>query len=266
MQWWLDEINWNHSCRMYTGKNVKIAVIDTFVDVTHSDLRHLSIKQYPKNADTDHFTQSNSNHATGIVGIIAAYPSSCNGILGIAYNAEIISIDIQKNNSVDQVDVIDLVNAINDAILLDVDIINISLGTATYSSELKKAIYNAINKNIVIVSAAGNHIANKILYPAAFENVIAVGALSKNGEKISPIGDTQKEIVFLPGENIVTIAPDNSYASMFGTSASTAIMTGICALLIEANPALSVKSIYEYFSKIQRGIDVCSCLKDIKEM
>ena len=99
---------------------------------------------------------------------------------------------------------------------------------------------------------------------AAFENVLAVGSKDREGHKISPIGNIEKSIVYLPGTNIVTIAPNNSYSTMFGTSPATAILTGIIAVVLEANPKIENKTIYKYFNKeTLENVDVLRILKEL---
>ena len=146
---------------------------------------------------------------------------------------------------------------------MDVDIINISCGSAKSNKNLKAIIQQAFEKDIVIVASAGNFMKDDILYPASYNGVLAVGSISKTGEIISPLGNIEKNIIYLPGEHIVTTAPDSSYTSMFGTSPATAILTGIIAIILEANPELSNEQIYEYFNNNSTQLKVTDIISKI---
>lgn len=258
LQWWLSEINWDSAVRRYTGKNIRVAILDSAIDTNHSDLQ-TSIKVIRTSEEK---IGSSLEHGTGIAGIICGNPAETNGMLGIAPEAEIISFPITDNEN--NVDIQQLISAIYKATEMDVDIINISCGISNFLSELEEAINKAFSSGIVIIASAGNFMENKLLYPAAFENVLAVGSKDREGHKISPIGNIEKSIVYLPGTNIVTIAPNNSYSTMFGTSPATAILTGIIAVVLEANPKIENKTIYKYFNKeTLENVDVLRILKEL---
>lgn len=256
LQWWLDAIEWNNSYRKYSGKSIKIAVLDTGIDIEHLD--------FPKEIKQINIGEkSNSlSHGTGIAGIICAYPSDDNGVIGIAPDAEVISFSI--TNAKNDIDIENLIAAIRRSIDENVDIINISCGLSNYSSELENVIIEAYEKGIIIVASAGNFMKGEILYPAAFEKVLAVGSIDKNGNVISPTGILNKHVIFLPGENIVTTGPNDSYNSMFGSSPATAILSGIIAIILEAKPDLTNEEIYDYFNcETNNSISIRKILKEI---
>lgn len=258
LQWWLSAINWDNEAREYSGKNIKIAIIDSAVDIVHQDLRASKIETIALNDDID----NSLSHGTGIAGIICAHPSNKNGVLGIAPDAKILSFPVTDKDN--DIDLERLISAVNKSVEIGVDVINISCGLHEHSEELKKAISKAFNNGITVVASAGNFLEDKILYPAAYDEVLAVGSISKQGEIISPSGKINKKIIYLPGENIVTIAPNNSYNSMFGTSPASAILTGIIAIVLEANPKVSNVDLLNYFnSKDYKNIDIKELIKEI---
>lgn len=129
-----------------------------------------------------------------------------------------------------------VVRAVNWAVEEKVDIIHMSFGTEEYSGELEDAIEKAYRSGILIIAAAGNYgrapeDESTIEYPAAFDNVIAVGATDKynNMTEFSSTG-TELDVV-APGDQILTDGAFGGVAVNQGTSISAAQVTGIAAVL-----------------------------------
>ena len=164
------------------GKGVKIAIIDTGVNFAHPDF-----VTYGKNSDLlkgydfvemDNFPQDTNGHGTQVAGIISA-----NGQLkGIAPEAEIFAYRVSEDG--ESVPSKLIVDAINRAILDDVDIINISLGVNMTHNQIEKSVNQAIGNGIVVIAAAGNGgpNSNSIGSPGSNPNAITVGATYNNRE------------------------------------------------------------------------------------
>ena len=248
-QWWLDDINWSyHQAKLSPGTTpVKIAIIDTGIDSTHPDLLGSVAEEFSVVGSQENLPDD-FEHGTSIAGIIAGMPSSKHGIQGIAPYSCIYSIDV--STSTKKIQIFDLVSAIEKAIELNVDIINISMGTPQNDPALHKAIQKAYKNGIIIVASIGNDVSQTALYPAMYDEVLAVGSLSKRHDELygQPF---LKGVVYLPGENILTTysspATTNKTISQSGTSLSTPILTGIIALVLQKDPTIPAESIYEYF-------------------
>lgn len=263
LEWWLSYIDWDTDRLDYNGKGIKIAVLDTGVRSSHPDINHC-IKKELEVPNVNKEEHQNFAHGTGVVGVISGKPSTKNGILGIATDAEIISINITNEDSVE---VENLINGIQIAIDNNVDIINISVGVKIDSTELHQNIQRAYEKGIIIVASAGNYMNNDVLYPAKYKEVLCVGALSKKGQIISPKGKVSNSIIYLPGENIVTASTTSTgYVGANGTSFAAPILTGIIAVMKEANPLASNKDIYDYFNNLDNSnrFSVKDCIRYIK--
>ena len=226
---------WNKNI---TGKNVKIAVIDTGCDLTHKDLQDNIIggRNFTSedNGNVDIY-QDYNGHGTHVCGTIAASKNN-NGVIGVAPDAKLIILKaLDKNGSGTLKGIVD---AINYAVSLKVDIISISVGTPSNTPELHNAIINAINKNILVVCAAGNEgddnpATDEYSYPGAYNEVISVGAIDFK-KSAARFTDSNKEVdVVAPGVNIVSTYLNGSYAFLSGTSMATPHITGALALLIE---------------------------------
>lgn len=258
LQWWLSAIGWDEERTGVTGEGIRIAILDSGVDAEHPDLEGVIEKEYrvsglgvtqqESHQETNQDSQQeNLHHGTAVAGIIAASPSTDKGALGVAVNASILSVDItDEANGIIQVE--HLIEGIEYAIQESVDIINISAGIKEDSEELHEVIQRAYETGIVVVAAAGNFMEDDILYPARYDEVLAVGAQSRNNEIISPTGNLSKSVSYLPGESIVTTGVNGKYIGADGTSVATPIMTGIVALMLEANQTLTNEEILQYFN------------------
>jgi len=115
-------------------------------------------------------------------------------------------------------------------------VINMSFSTEQRSAELKRAINYATSHGVVCVSSAGNNGARLLVYPAAFDNVLGVGSTSNLDARstFSNFGDDDVKLA-APGEGIITTYPGGHYAAAWGTSFSTAFVSGGAALLLQMN-------------------------------
>lgn len=237
LQWWRDYIDCDENQNKLSGSGITIAVLDTGVDFTHKDFEKC---EYEELTVFDGLTDEKLEHGTAIAGIIAGYPHNSKGILGIVPNSKIISIDVANS---EEIQTEDLIKGIKIAIDKNVDIINISLGLHEDNKRLQKWIKKAYDKGIVIVASAGNYMTEEVLYPAKYDEVIAVGSYDKKGNIISPKGNVAN-VIFLPGDSIVSSIPNNKYVGAMGNSFSAAIMTGIVAQIKEKYCNMNNEYIY----------------------
>lgn len=258
-------INHKKDFRKYTGKNVKIVVIDDGVDRSHEDLQGIISETWDletKSNNVSHYF-SNEYHGTSVTGIIAAQDNTL-GIRGLAPESEIIFLRHKQNMSNSET-----LELLNKAYSYNPDIINCSWGTYHVSQSVKEKIQDmAINgrngKGIVFVWAAGNDQKDIETDESAIEEVIAVGSTNKNNELaylnnygeeldlLAPSGDYELGITTLDvmgNQGIGTI--ENNYIlsdneiTFDGTSASTPIVTGVVAIILELNPMLTRKEIQD---------------------
>ncbi|TVP57064.1 MAG: hypothetical protein EA349_07220 [Halomonadaceae bacterium] len=121
-------------------------------------------------------------HGTHVAGTVAASFRDNGRITGVAFNAQLIPVKVLENleGSIDSV--IAGVNwVVNDG-NPRADIINMSLGTSGDSPGLREAIERARQAGIVVVAAAGNDASRRQLFPAAYDSVLAVGAVDCIGQ------------------------------------------------------------------------------------
>lgn len=264
-QTWLKSINWDKNRTEHTGEGVAIAVIDTGVDSSVEEYKDNIIEEI---STVDYKDKGNTEHGSAVSSIIVGSPKYDKGVLGVATSASITSIDV-TNDENGIVEVENLIKGIEIAADRDVDIINISIGCIDDSKELREAVDYAYNKGIIIVASAGNYMTNECLYPAAYDNVIAVGSLNKKGEIESPQVSKKSSMIYLPGTNIVASTGKNNYVGTYGTSFSCAICTGLVALIIESGEGqYSADDILMYFKDkgIIKGIDFVTTLEQLSRL
>lgn len=207
-----------------------MAIIDSGVDYS-DDIDIVYRKNFIPNEDNIPILfEDGSGHGTSVAGIIAAKDND-EGITGINEDVELYSAKVLDENNCAPVSRV--IEAINWAIDEKVDIINMSFGTSTYSVDLENVIKRAKAKGILLVASAGN--GGGVEYPAAYDEVMAVGAVGADG-KISEESSTGFEIdVTAPGEQISSTGAFDGIMISGGTSMAAPHVTGIASVLWQKN-------------------------------
>lgn len=208
-----------------TGSGIKVAVFDTGISLNNSELKvvgGVSFVDGVSSYDDDH------GHGTAMAGIISAGLDG-KGIVGMAPDALLYSVKILDKNGYGRYS--GILQGIQWAIENDMDIISLSLGGFQYSQILKEAIDQAVANNILVIAASGNSDSGQVMYPAAYSQVVCVGATtSENTRAIYSNYGSQIDIS-APGSEIETIGIDGTTKIVSGTSPAAAHVTGAAALL-----------------------------------
>lgn len=214
------------------GNNVTVAVIDTGCDLEHEDLRSNLLKG-------QNFVEPNeppidrNGHGTHVAGTIAA----CNndkGMVGVAPEAKILPVKCLGDDGSGYID--DIINGIKWAVDNGADIITMSLGSPSTTKNMEKVLNYAVSKKVIVFCAAGNSGPNvDIMYPAKYDNVIAIGAIDRNLKRTSFTCSGQSLDFLAPGQDILSCVPTNSYAVMSGTSMSNPFAAACATLLLSWN-------------------------------
>lgn len=246
-QWWLPHIEAQEMWALSGDqqKETVVAVIDTGIESGHDDLKNrIASGGY-------NFFHNNTNvtdvhgHGTQVSGVIAAEMHNGLGGVGITgnFNTSVLPLKVLHTGEVSYVSAI--IQAIDYAVSQEVDVINLSLGGARASTLENEAIQRAIDAGIVVVAAAGNEAlkGNSLSYPASYDNVFSVGAVTATNKRAS-FSNYNAYIDFVaPGKAIPTTTLYGTYASVSGTSFSAPIVAGTVALMRAIDPTLTIEEV-----------------------
>lgn len=235
MQHALKEMQIAESHRWATGRGVRIAVIDTGSDTRHPELREriTGIRNF---VDRDGDAFNGDIHGTAVTGVIAAASNNGTGLVGVAPEADILSLKACWHRSNAPGDAIcnsfTLAKALNFAIDQQVDVINLSLGGPA-DPLLSRLVSKAVEQNILVVGAATPKFPEG--FPVGVDGVIGV------------TNDTaqQKNRVNAPGNQVFSTSPANQYDFFTGSSFAAAQVSGVTALIRQRKPHLPAKIVKE---------------------
>lgn len=229
-------INWNyhmiHAIPAVTEREqaakVKVAIIDSGVNYS-DDINVYERKNFiPGEEELPVLYEDFSGHGTSVAGIIAAKDNQ-EGITGINSNVELYSARVLDSKNIAPINRV--VQAIDWAVEKKVNIINLSFTTSRNSKELREAVERAYDAGILLIASTANK--NKADYPAAYDCVMAVGAVDSNG-KISTFSPSNNQIeITAPGEKILSTDVFDTLSVHSGTSLAAAHVTGVASLLWE---------------------------------
>jgi len=227
-QWALDQIKALSFTRsVKNNPPILVAVLDTGIDKNHEDLCGKVVAEInlSKSATADDIY----GHGTAIAGIIAADADNGSGITGVAPESRLVNVKVADDKGKCQI------STLADGIIWAVDngakVINISIELKDSTSELKEAVDYAWNNGVIIIAAAGNDGDSLPVYPAYYENCLAVTAIQENGT-LAPLANYGDWVdVAAPGFKIYSTLPNNSYGYKHGTSFATAYVSGLAAIL-----------------------------------
>ena len=206
---------------------VTVAVIDTGVCMSHEDLVGRVLDNGYDFVDNDDDPEDVFGHGCSVAGIIAANIDNGIGIAGFAPNASILPIRVLGANGSGSM--ADVAAGIVYAADNGADIINLSLGSFVGSQVEKDAVDYAVGKGATVIASAGNSGGALPGYPARYENVVAVGAVDRDGSRSS--FSNKGGNIWAPGRDVHTIYLNNGYKALNGTSFSAPYVSAMAAVL-----------------------------------
>jgi len=243
LPWGVDRIDAEVVHASNEGMGVDVAIIDTGIDDTHPDLQD-NCKGGWDFVNNNGNPMDDNGHGTHVAGIVAAEDNDF-GVVGVAPKASLYALKVLDSNGIGSVS--DVIFAIQWASDPDgdgsandrLDIINMSLGADRGNIFLKWACNLAYDDGLLLVAAAGNNDGGSVIYPAAYNSVIAVSATDKN-DNLAFFSSTGSEVeLAAPGVNINSTLPGNYYSGddekWSGTSMASPHVAGTAALVWAAN-------------------------------
>lgn len=273
-QWSLTKIHAEQAWDYTTGSaNVLVAVLDDAIAIDHEDLaaniytNAAEANGFPlldddgngRPDDVNGFDVVNNNadprppsnasgnngdftHGTHATGILSAASNNGRGIASLGYSVKILPVKIASDADASLTGGLD---GIFYAMRSGADIISMSWGLYNDVVALKTLIQQAAAQGIVLVAAAGNEGDQSLFYPAAYPQVISVGATDQNDARASFSNYGSTIDVMAPGVAIYSTLPEgnNTYGNKNGTSMATPLVAALAALVKSHFPSMSAAQI-----------------------
>ncbi|WP_294397055.1 S8 family serine peptidase [Prosthecobacter sp.] len=267
------------------SSNVVVAVIDSGIDYTHPDLA-ANIYSNPGevagnstdndhngyandvrgwdfvNNDADPQDDSTQGHGTHVAGIIGATGNNLTGVSGVCWQVKLLPVkcfDTQSNGTSS-----DLSEGLAYATLMKVAITNNSWQSYATSQTLQEIVDASCSAGILFVGAAGNDgttIGSSFApTPAFYRNPVQITvAATDQNDALASFSNRGTSMVDLaaPGVNILSTMPGGAYQQLSGTSMSTPMVTGACALLKSYRPLLTAQQVKQ---AVMQNVDALPAL------
>ena len=217
--------------------DVRIAVVDSGVDVGHPDLAAKVAGTYNAvTGGTD--VHDVVGHGTGTASVAAAATGNGEGIAGAGRDTSILAVKVADVTG--RIFTDDLARGIVWATDHGADVVNLSLGGSTTDPLERAAVAYAVAHDVVVVAAAGNEGSVVKQYPGALPGVLAVGATTASGSSRASFSSYGPWVdLAAPGRSVVAATPGGGYESADGTSYSAPLVSAAAALLAAYRPGRS---------------------------
>ncbi len=229
---------------------IVIAIVDTGIDLLHPDLIHDIAYNYDdpineEDSDNDGYVdnfhgwdlgennnnpQFNANaHGVHVAGVAGASTNNGTGIAGVGYKSRILPVKVSDPDG----RMVKAYEGIIYAADQGAQIINCSWGGAMGAGQFGQDIVNyaVLNKDAVVIAAAGNSNNQVRIFPASYANVVSVAATDSNDEKWNNSSYGKLVDISAPGANLLSTWTNGTYISSSGTSLAAPVVAGAAAIV-----------------------------------
>lgn len=232
--WGEEKIHMFQSHTRSTGAGVKVAVLDTGVDMDHPQFAGHLLPGYdfvendawPDDTangideDADGYFDEGSGHGTHVAGVVSI----------AAPQAKIIPVRVLNSDGGGSL--FDIINGVVFAVDQGAQVLNFSMSSVDNSPLFASAIRYALDRRVIVIAAATGT-TTSIGYPAAYDGVIAVGAIKTGGVITDFSMPYASQVdVFAPGELIFSTYTNGNFAWWSGSSMAAPFVAGEAALLL----------------------------------
>ncbi|MCP4460384.1 MAG: S8 family serine peptidase [Cytophagales bacterium] len=265
-QGYLDVIKAYEAWDYTTGRDdIVIGIVDTGMDLSHEDI----VDSYYSNpietlngdddddngyiddiigydfADNDSDAQADGNqHGTHVGGIAGASTNNSLGIASVGYNCSVAPLKGFTTANTYSTGVWEgVIYAADNGF----DIVNLSWGNYGNFNQYYQDIidYCVLEKDMVVIAAAGNTNDDIDFYPASYEYVLSVGASTLSDTKWSSGTYSDHIDIIAPGQSIFSTQNDDTYNSDSGSSHSSPMVAGAAGLVKSVFPQYNARQIME---------------------
>jgi subtilisin family serine protease len=256
-QWALNTVDAYDAWDVSVGTHdVVVAVLDTGIDWNHPDLAAnmwtnadgyhgyniVDDNWFPMDDNIHGYDDSGdwvanlyTYHGTHVAGIVGAVTNNAVGMAGLA-QVRLMAVKVM-NESGEGTDAM-VASGIRWAVDHGADLITMSLGVEGTSMTLSNSVTYARSRGVVMVAAAGNDGTSVVSYPAAYPEVIAVGATDDTNRRASFSNYGSNLDLVAPGVMIYSTQGGSGYQYLSGTSAAAPHVAGVAAVMLSVAPAL----------------------------
>ncbi|MCK5703665.1 MAG: S8 family serine peptidase, partial [Cyclobacteriaceae bacterium] len=247
-----------------SDSSMVIGIVDTGVNMNHEDLGNIAFNYadpingvdddgdgYIDNfygwdlADNDYDPTADGHpHGTPVAGMSSASTNNGIGMAGIGFKSKYLPVKIAKTST-------SILTHGYAGIVYAADhgckVINLSWGSAgSYSKYAQDVInYAVLEKDVVVVAAAGNTHEELNFYPASYDNVLSVGASDIN-DNLAPWATYSHFIdIMAPGDNVFSTKNNGGYEKTTGSSFAAPLVAGAAALVRSHFPEMSALQVME---------------------
>ncbi len=257
-QWGMAKIQAPQAWDITKGSSaIRIAILDTGIDQDHEDLAAKIVAN--KNFTLSRTVDDRYGHGTHVAGIAAAITNNLKGVAGVGFDSSLMNVKVLGDTGSGYY------NWVANGIIWAADngakVINLSLGGSSPSATLESAVNYAWGKGSVLVAAAENNNTTAPLYPAYYNNCIAVAATDQNDAKATFSNYGTWVDIAVPGVDIFSTLPNHrnrlkttNYGSLSGTSMSTPHVSGVVALIFAKFGGTNI----EVRAKVEASVDATS--------
>src|SRR5258707_13347391 len=245
------------------GEGVRVAIIDTGVDIQHPDLRG-SVAAAVNFVDADDAQFQRDRHGTEMAGVIAAVANNREGIVGVAPNARLLVYkacwQARSDSDAARCNSFTLARALTAAFAAHAQVVNLSLAGPD-DPLLGDLIREGQHRGVLFVGAAPDTagVQDGLLHQAG---VIEVASAETHA--------TIDSALYAPGSEILTLLPGGHYDFASGASIATAQVSGVIALMLAKSPGLTAAAAYRMLRDTSsslaadgsgvKGIDACAAV------
>jgi type VII secretion-associated serine protease mycosin len=246
-----------------TGGGVVVAVIDSGVDRQHPQLRTRVLPGADFLDPGGDGSRDCAGHGTAVASIIAASVRKGVPFHGLAPDARILPVRVSEQQVIDgkesgrAVTTAQFAQAIRWAVDHGAGVLNLSVVLYQDDPAVRDAVGYAVDRDVVVVAAAGNLHDEKHPdgsgdprpYPAAYPNVIGVGAIDETGlrSRFSQVGSYVD--VVAPGGAVLAAATGQGHRGNDGTSYATPFVAATAALLRQYQPRLTARQVADRITR-----------------
>lgn len=182
----------------------------------------------------------NNGHGTAVAALVAGESQDARGV---APGANLLIVPVLDSDGLS--DTFTVSQGIVAAVDAGAQIINLSLGSDYNSSTLQRAVDYAIDREVLIVAAAGNSQSTQLAWPAADPRVVSVGAVDATQQQVTYSNSGPQLKIAAPGYGVQTAWTGEDRVLFSGTSASAPIISGSIAAIMSEQPGTTAQQAWQ---------------------